>query len=205
MSDQQLVTGLAILINGYISIQHEVSNYHWRIVTNLVWFSSVTHIASLLYLRQYFGKNRWLWYIWVFLMTGLAIMLAVGMALNGHTISDVQPMCCVLQPLPSNFEYYGPEQMLITVVIPETLILGGLVVHLVQMHTNTVNLPWAVLKSTRNLWIKSPVWICEQLESSPRLVQVISILLVVFSLVIFASIQCFVHFLGPSICGVSHY
>lgn len=74
-------------------------------------------------------------------MTGLAIMLAVGMALNGHTISDVQPMCCVLQPLPSNFEYYGPEQMLITVVIPETLILGGLVVHLVQMHTNTVNLP----------------------------------------------------------------
>lgn len=211
MSDQQLVTGLAILISGYFQVQNGLSFYHWQIVTDLAWFSSVIHIASLPYLTRYFEKNRWLWYIRVFLMSGLAIMLAVGMVPNGMSGASVTgvhvlPVHCVFKFLLDNSHYSGYNKYtLAPLVVSEMLILGGLVFRLVQMHKTAMDFSRAVLKSIRNLWIKSLVWACEQLESFPRFVQAIFIPLVVFSFVIFISTRCILHFLGSSISGVSHH
>src|ERR1700734_1263414 len=56
LSDQQLVTGLAILITGYY-LHCKISYYHFNLVINLAWFSSTTHLATLLALKEYFKKR----------------------------------------------------------------------------------------------------------------------------------------------------
>ena len=56
-SDQQLVTGLALLISGYVQLRCGISSYHWQTITYLAWFSSLTHLTTLTVLRQYFRDN----------------------------------------------------------------------------------------------------------------------------------------------------
>ena len=52
LSDQQLVTGLAVLIAGYIS-PCSMSMYHFNIIAALGWFSSTVHLSTLSVLRVY--------------------------------------------------------------------------------------------------------------------------------------------------------
>ena len=56
-SDQQLVTGLALLISGYAQLRCGISSYHWQMIIYLAWFSSMTHLTTLTMLRQYFRDN----------------------------------------------------------------------------------------------------------------------------------------------------
>jgi hypothetical protein len=55
LSDQQLVTGLAILIAAYVklSLWNDISVYHFTITMDLAWFSSNTHLFSLIVLREW--------------------------------------------------------------------------------------------------------------------------------------------------------
>jgi len=55
-ADQQLVTGLSILIAGYVKYC-EISVYHFSIVTDLAWLSSVTHMLTVSCLRDHFVEN----------------------------------------------------------------------------------------------------------------------------------------------------
>ncbi len=55
LSDQQLVTGLAILLAG-VSNQKGLSGYEFTVILSLAWFSSTTHLATLTTLRSYFRK-----------------------------------------------------------------------------------------------------------------------------------------------------
>lgn len=56
-SDQQVVTGIAILSAGYSQLHSGLSSYHWEIIIYLAWFSSVTHLTTLTVLCQYFRDN----------------------------------------------------------------------------------------------------------------------------------------------------
>ena len=56
LSDQQLVTGMAVLIAGYIS-PCSMSLYHFNIVAALGWFSSTVHLSTLTILRVYFIEH----------------------------------------------------------------------------------------------------------------------------------------------------
>ena len=56
-SDQQLVTGIALLISGYAQLRCGLSVYHWQMIVYLSWFSSLTHLTTLTVLRQYFREN----------------------------------------------------------------------------------------------------------------------------------------------------
>ena len=56
-SDQQVVTGLAILSAGYSQLQYGLSSYHWDIIVSLAGFSSLTHLTTLTTLYQYFRDN----------------------------------------------------------------------------------------------------------------------------------------------------
>ena len=56
-SDQQLVTGLALLTSGYAQLRCGISSYHWQMIIYLAWFSSLTHLTTLTVLRQYFRDN----------------------------------------------------------------------------------------------------------------------------------------------------
>ncbi|KAF2188167.1 hypothetical protein K469DRAFT_90243 [Zopfia rhizophila CBS 207.26] len=57
LSDQQLVTGLAILIGGLVG-RCRISLYEYQMVTALAWFSSTTHLATLSVLRSYFINHH---------------------------------------------------------------------------------------------------------------------------------------------------
>lgn len=51
-SDQQIITGIAILTAGYFK-HCTISVYHYQVVLYLAWMSSCTHLTTLTALRQY--------------------------------------------------------------------------------------------------------------------------------------------------------
>jgi hypothetical protein len=55
LSDQQLVTGLAILVAGFMIC--DISLYSFTIVSAVAWFSSTTHLSSLAVLKGYVGPG----------------------------------------------------------------------------------------------------------------------------------------------------
>ena len=57
LSDQQLVTGLAVLIAGYMKMC-SMPLYYFNIIASLAWFSSATHLATLGALREYLISHR---------------------------------------------------------------------------------------------------------------------------------------------------
>ena len=56
-SDQQLVTGIAILGGGYSQLRNGIQVYHWQIIVDLGWFASCTHLTTMSTLRQYFRSR----------------------------------------------------------------------------------------------------------------------------------------------------
>ncbi|KAF1912595.1 hypothetical protein BDU57DRAFT_505455 [Ampelomyces quisqualis] len=58
-SDTQLLTGLAIQFTGLLK-HCEMRVYHWRIVTELAFLTTVTHLLTVVALRNYFVKYRWI-------------------------------------------------------------------------------------------------------------------------------------------------
>lgn len=51
-SDQQVITGIAILIGGFSQLQWGIGAFHWVNLTNLAWFSAMTHLLTLTTMRQ---------------------------------------------------------------------------------------------------------------------------------------------------------
>jgi hypothetical protein len=58
-SDTQLLTGLAIQFTGLLK-HCELRVYHWKIVTELAFLTTVTHLLTVVALRNYFVKYRWI-------------------------------------------------------------------------------------------------------------------------------------------------
>ena len=59
LSDQQLVTGTAMLATIiYLRSQGAITVYHYTIATDLAWFSSNTHLLSLVVLRGWLSEER---------------------------------------------------------------------------------------------------------------------------------------------------
>ena len=56
LADQQLVTGTAVLLVGYLKC--DITAYHFTIVGDLAWFSSNVHITSLKVLCYYFQEHH---------------------------------------------------------------------------------------------------------------------------------------------------
>lgn len=86
LSDQFIVTGIALLVTGY-SQTCKVSIYHFEIITWLVWITSTSHQLSLTTMRDYLRKHSRVLYLRVVGMTIMFIMLFVALALAGATLS----------------------------------------------------------------------------------------------------------------------
>lgn len=56
LSDQQLVTGLAILITAYVQ-RCEMYGYNFSVVATLAWLSSTTHLSTLAVLHEYLSSR----------------------------------------------------------------------------------------------------------------------------------------------------
>lgn len=110
LSDQQLVTGLAILIAAFVR-WNEITVYHWEIVTDLAFVASNTHLCTLAILRHPFRQHEWRWArLWrVTTMVIFAILLFVANIYTGYRYWDdftAWPMRCVAQDLKRGSQRY---------------------------------------------------------------------------------------------------
>jgi hypothetical protein len=202
MSDQQLVTGLSIMISAYSRLDCGISVYHWKLITTLAWFSSATHLATLLFLRQYMHRNRLLWYVRVLLMTGLVAMLAVAIVATGVRVESPMPAKCAYDP--AGYWMYTSDED-IPMIISDVILLGGFLIRLAEMSSIVKRLSGGSLRTA----IGKPgrralAWLCKRLGRSPRWVQALFIPLVPFSLAFLVMIQAVLDFLGSDICGVGN-
>lgn len=85
-SDQQLVTGISIIIGGFSRLEWGLPVYHFQEVGNLAWFSTMTHILTLTVLREKLriSSRIVIKTIRVILMGCLVILLIVVMAPVGY-------------------------------------------------------------------------------------------------------------------------
>jgi hypothetical protein len=99
-SDQQLVTGIGILVSGYTQLSCSLSTYHWQIVVYLAWFSSLTHLTTLTALREFFRENPTLSY-WRVVFMGLTMallasaLIPIGYVSNTFSTPETVPATCL--------------------------------------------------------------------------------------------------------------
>ncbi|KAH6673284.1 hypothetical protein B0J14DRAFT_668158, partial [Halenospora varia] len=103
-SDQQVITGISIIIGGLSQLKAGISVYHWLSVVNLAWFSTITHLITLTVLREELQTNM---PIKILRITGMAVlitMLICVMGPVGYLISDTNgipntfPAWCLYHP-----------------------------------------------------------------------------------------------------------
>ncbi|SPO02569.1 uncharacterized protein DNG_05242 [Cephalotrichum gorgonifer] len=96
LSDQQLVTGLAILIGG-VAGQNRLSIYEFSVVLSLAWFSSTTHLATLDALREYLKENRRIRDVRVGAMLATLVLLVYtfGVTVAAIPLDNRLPVQCV--------------------------------------------------------------------------------------------------------------
>jgi hypothetical protein len=107
LSDQQLVTGLAILI-GALGNRCKVSLYEFRVVVSLAWFSSTTHLATLAVLESYFIENKIVRNWRVAGMLSLMVLLVFSLLTQIAGIPQTVPLQCGFGYLFTQ-DYEGPE------------------------------------------------------------------------------------------------
>ena len=93
LSDQQLITGLAVLIAGY-SKTCSMSIYYFNVVGSLAWFSSATHLATLGGLRKYLVTHRAVRDWRVLAMAILLVMLLVAQLPEWTSRDNSVPVFC---------------------------------------------------------------------------------------------------------------
>lgn len=83
LGDQQLLTGIAILVSGMI--RHcTISVYHFAIISDLAWFSSYVHLQSLLVLQDFLRDRPQLRNWRVCLMLVMFVLLFAYTVIEGH-------------------------------------------------------------------------------------------------------------------------
>ena len=83
-SDQQIITGIAILAAGY-SKRCTISVYHYHVVVYLAWMSSSTHLVTLTVLRNFLRKAPSIRTWRIIGMSALFVMLFVALVPTGAT------------------------------------------------------------------------------------------------------------------------
>lgn len=56
--DQQLLTGISILVAGFSHLRSGIATYHWQSVVNQAWLSTVTHLITLTAMKDELHKSR---------------------------------------------------------------------------------------------------------------------------------------------------
>ena len=83
LSDQQLLTGLAVLVAGFWT-HCSISVYHFALVNDLAWFSANAHLTTLGLLDGFFQDNPVLRNWRVVLMVAFAILLVASSVMEAH-------------------------------------------------------------------------------------------------------------------------
>lgn len=143
LSDLQILTGLSILISGYAQLHCGLSVYHWQILVYLTWFSSLTHLSCLTFLRNHLynhpGERLWR----LIGMGALVVMLIVALLPTGNYDSNSDPAdyaICSFRQLGMNYEhanysFSGIPELTYGSMIVSVLLMGlGFVSRVVRLH-----------------------------------------------------------------------
>lgn len=136
LSDQQLVTGLAILIAGYTD-RCSRSIYHFRIISALGWFSSTTHLSTVAVLRAYLIDNPRVRNWRAVAMVAIFGLLVVSQAGTFSIQDSSLPVQCVY----NSFAPYGLNPI-------TTIALAWVIFFLCVIYTNRI----------RRLYTLDPDW-----------------------------------------------
>jgi len=136
MSDLQIVTGISIIISGYIQLPCGLSAFHWQIMVYLAWFSSTTHLCCLTFLRNYLfnhlGQRLWR----RLSMFIIIIMLVVGLVPTGYFDWEVPgsyAICYFGKPPPGPGNSQLPNSYL-TMILSSLLLALGFLTRVVRLH-----------------------------------------------------------------------
>jgi len=101
LSDQQLVTGFAVLV-GAIANQRTLTTYDFRVTVGLAWFSATTHLATLDVLRHYFMTHETVrkWRVCGMVVVLILLLYCYLVTTIGYQ-NDTVPFQCLFQDLGS--------------------------------------------------------------------------------------------------------
>lgn len=98
LSDTQILSGIAVLLCGYIQLPQGLALYHWQVVVDLAWFSSITHLATLTALREYFRSRPQIAMWRLLFMLVNVVLLVVAMVPTAYDQSSslmAEPAICL--------------------------------------------------------------------------------------------------------------
>jgi hypothetical protein len=140
MSDLQILTGTSILISGYVQLRCGISAFHWQIIVLLAWFSSITHLSCLTFLRNHL-YNRPRERAWRLVAMGLMILiLLVAMVPTGGYSWSVYDNN-LWNPTPQDYAicYLRPAgdldaMVLASMVVSVLLLVLGFIHRVIRLH-----------------------------------------------------------------------
>ena len=169
-SDQQLVTGLALLISGYVQLRCGISTYHWQTIIYLAWFSSLTHLTTLTILRQYFRDNPaprlWRGVLMLVMVTMLGFALLPSgdqlwftfNSITGYNYSGQLPALCFFRRLVARspeerfvFNPYTTSSMLISLLV----LFSGYLTRLVKLSRRATTFTHVWIRTKPGRMLKS--------------------------------------------------
>lgn len=115
LSDQQLVTGLAILV-GTVANQCTLTRYDFNMAFSLAWFSAITHLATLDVLREYLLKHKTVRNWRVFGMVCILGFLIYSLAIMVMRVDDSIPVQCLFD-YPRLFGTTGVDYIVLVVLV----------------------------------------------------------------------------------------
>jgi hypothetical protein len=137
LSDQQLVTGLAILIVGF-SKHCSMSSRHFWVVFDLGWFSSVAHLASLPVLNYYLQDYpRWRDVRVALMLSNFGFLIAAAILTFGNY--DPKSHDC---PIQCSFDRFQTSDFPVSKI------------HIAQMVFITLGFIWALI----HLYAPDEIW-----------------------------------------------
>ena len=165
-SDQQLITGLAILVSAYAQLAGDISSYHWQIMVYLTWFSSLTHLTTLTTLRHYFRQNTRVRNLRLGLMLLNIILLAIALIPTGDVEWTVRDFGSV--PASCYFQRIGSPPM--KALMPSgTVFIVSLIILVFGSFTKAIRLsPRASSKALSQLRKRPSAFAHRRLEAAER-------------------------------------
>jgi hypothetical protein len=149
MSDLQILTGLSILISGYVQLSYGITCWHWQQLVYLAWFSSVTHQACLTFLRPYLHQHP-TERTWRLVLMGIMCSMLIGALVPtanyewGQGLPELQPQYSnddYERPYPADYAlcYYGvprkaDDLSIASVAISISFIVVGYTARVVRLH-----------------------------------------------------------------------
>lgn len=97
LSDQQLVTGLA-MITAALAQRCSISCYEFQVVNSLAWLSSTTHLITLIVLQEHFLENKVVRNYRAFGMLSMFVLLSYVTIVSSASYSadKSSPILCIM-------------------------------------------------------------------------------------------------------------